>query len=76
MNLILCRNVLIYFTKKLQNRVVKLFLDSLTAAGFLCLGSKESLQFSQYSNQFKIFVAKEKIYQRKPGYGEQQDREV
>lgn len=76
MNLILCRNVLIYFTKKLQNRVIKLFLDSLTSSGFLCLGSKESLQFSEYAGQFKILVTKEKIYQRKPGYGENQKREV
>ncbi|NIM13703.1 MAG: protein-glutamate O-methyltransferase CheR [Candidatus Aminicenantes bacterium] len=76
MNLIVCRNVLIYFTKKLQNRVVKLFLDSLASAGFLCLGSKESLQFSEYANQFKVFVAKEKIYQRKPGYGEHQEGKV
>lgn len=76
MNVILCRNVLIYFTKKLQNRVVKLFLDSLTSAGFLCLGSKESLQFSEYTNQFKVFVAKEKIYQRKPGNREYQNKEV
>jgi chemotaxis protein methyltransferase CheR len=76
MNLILCRNVLIYFTKKLQNRVVKLFLDSLAPGGFLCLGSKESLQFTEYAGQFKEFAAKEKIYQRKPGYGEHQGEKV
>jgi chemotaxis protein methyltransferase CheR len=65
MNVILCRNVLIYFTKKLQNRVIKLFLDSLAPAGFLCLGSKESLQFSDYARYFDLYVAKEKIYQLK-----------
>jgi len=66
MNLILCRNVLIYFSKKLQNRVIKLFLDSLAPSGFICLGTKESLQFSDYSHHFYIVIDKEKIYQRKP----------
>jgi chemotaxis protein methyltransferase CheR len=67
MNVILCRNVLIYFNKKLQNRVVKLFLDSLAPAGFLGLGSKESLQFSEYYSYFSTFADKDKIYQLKPG---------
>jgi chemotaxis protein methyltransferase CheR len=67
MNVILCRNVLIYFTKKLQTRVIKLFMDSLTPSGFLCLGSKESLQFSKYFQYFKPHVGNEKIYQLKPG---------
>ncbi len=67
MNMVLCRNVLIYFTKKLQNRVIKLFLDSLTPAGFLCLGTKETIQFSDYSRHFTIFSEKDKIFQRKPG---------
>ena len=62
MNIILCRNVLIYFTKKLQARVVKLFVDSLAPSGFLCLGSKESLQFSEHFQRFDTVVDKEKIY--------------
>jgi chemotaxis protein methyltransferase CheR len=66
MNLILCRNVLIYFTKKLQNRVIKLFLESLAPSGFICLGTKETLQFSEHSYYFSTIVEKEKIYQRKP----------
>jgi chemotaxis protein methyltransferase CheR len=65
MNIILCRNVLIYFTKKLQNRVIKLFLDSLAPSAFLCLGSKESLQFSNFAHHFSLFVEKDKIYERK-----------
>ena len=52
MNLILCRNVLIYFDKDLQNRVLKLFLDSLCHGGFLCLGSKESIRFSECANDY------------------------
>ncbi len=66
MNLILCRNVLIYFTRKLQNRVIKLFMESLTPSGFLCLGTKETLQFSEYAQFFSSIVEKEKIFQRKP----------
>ena len=69
MNIILCRNVLIYFTKKLQSRVVKLFVDSLASKGFLCLGSKESLQFSEHFHRFETIVDKERIYQIKPGKG-------
>ncbi|MGD2088178.1 MAG: protein-glutamate O-methyltransferase CheR [Candidatus Aminicenantes bacterium] len=67
MNMILCRNVLIYFTKKLQTRVIQLFMDSLTPCGFLCLGSKESLQFSQHFSYFSPYLGKEKIYQLKAG---------
>ena len=70
MNVILCRNVLIYFTKKLQNRVIKLFMDSLAPSGFLCLGSKESLKFSQYYPYFNTSVEKEKIYQLKARGGD------
>ncbi len=65
MHMIVCRNVLIYFNKELQNKVLKLFLDSLTEGGFLCLGSKENLQFTEVSNRFKALNAKEKIYQKK-----------
>jgi chemotaxis protein methyltransferase CheR len=44
--LIMCRNVLIYFDKQLQDRVFRLFSDSLMQLGFLALGSKETLKFS------------------------------
>ncbi len=64
MNLILCRNVLIYFNRDLQNRVVGLFYDSLCPDGILCLGSKESLSFSKYTNAFDDVVKEEKIYRR------------
>ena len=65
MNLILCRNVLIYFTKELQNRVFKLFYDSLCHHGILCLGSKESLRFSGYADRFEGIVEDEKIYRKR-----------
>jgi chemotaxis protein methyltransferase CheR len=65
MNLIMCRNVLIYFDDDLENRVFGLFNNSLVRQGFLCLGSKESVTFSKYAKYFEEFVAKEKIYRKK-----------
>ena len=65
MNLVMCRNVLIYFNRDLQNRVLSLFYDSLCSNGVLCLGSKESVRFSQYSDAFEDLVREEKIYRKK-----------
>lgn len=65
MHLILCRNVLIYFNRELQNRVLAMFRDSLCYNGFLCLGSKETVQFSDVQDSFAEYAAKEKIYQSK-----------
>ena len=64
MHLILCRNVLIYFDKRLQSRVLTLLDDSLTYGGFLCLGMKETIQFSDIENKFKVFDEKTKVYQK------------
>ncbi|NEU08667.1 protein-glutamate O-methyltransferase CheR [Flavihumibacter sp. R14] len=61
--LILCRNVLIYFDKDLQNRVFNLFNESLQALGFLALGSKETLRFSSVIDMFKQ-VAPHKIWRK------------
>ncbi|WP_300670692.1 protein-glutamate O-methyltransferase CheR [Desulfoluna sp.] len=65
MNVIFCRNVLIYFNKELQNRVLQLFWDSLCPGGFLCLGSKESLRFSSVADKFDVVSEREKIYRKK-----------
>lgn len=64
MHLILCRNVLIYFDRSLQDRALGLFSESLTRKGFLVLGAKESLRFSTHSASFVDFVREEKIYQK------------
>lgn len=64
MHLIMCRNVLIYFDRNLQNRVVRLFYESLCPGGFLCLGTKESLKFSDYFNKFQGIVERENIYKK------------
>jgi chemotaxis protein methyltransferase CheR len=62
--LISCRNVLIYFNKKLQDRALGLFHDSLCHRGFLVLGSKETLDFSAYSQAFEALVKQERIYRK------------
>ena len=64
MNMVICRNVLIYFDRDLQNRAIGLFNESLLAGGILCLGSKESLQFNEHSSAFSSLVSKEKIYRK------------
>jgi len=69
MQMIVCRNVLIYFSQELQNRVIRLFFDSLCRGGILCLGSKESLRFSELSDKFEQLLPNEKIYQKKYGKG-------
>lgn len=60
--LILCRNVLIYFNQNLQNKVITLFYESLCPFGFLALGNKESLLFSDKKNNFNDVDKKEKIF--------------
>jgi chemotaxis protein methyltransferase CheR len=64
MHFVSCRNVMIYFDRTLQDRAVGLFRDSLARNGFLGLGSKESLRFSEHAKAFREFVREEKIYQR------------
>ena len=64
MNLVCCRNVLIYFDKELQNRVLRLFADSLRHGGFLCLGNKETLNFSAVEDQFEPIDRKQRIYKK------------
>jgi chemotaxis protein methyltransferase CheR len=65
MHLVFCRNVLIYFDRTLQNRVLGLFNDSLNYGGFLGLGSKETLQFSEVAERFKVIDDQAKIYQKR-----------
>ncbi|WP_460638108.1 CheR family methyltransferase [Larkinella harenae] len=62
-DLVLCRNVLIYFDKDLQDRTLKLFDESIGTLGYLALGSKETLNFSAIKPQYKLFH-KEKIWRK------------
>ncbi|WP_038032734.1 CheR family methyltransferase [Thermonema rossianum] len=63
-DLILCRNVMIYFNQTLQNEVLKLFHASLPRYGYLAIGSKESLIWCEYANKFIIVNNNEKIYKK------------
>jgi len=65
MNMIVCRNVLIYFKRELQSRVLNLFTDSLCQEGFLCLGTKESIMFLDSKNSYEEVAARERIYRKK-----------
>lgn len=64
-HLIICRNVLIYFNRSLQNKVLQLFSESLVKGGFLGLGSKENIIFSPIENSYKTIDSEQKIYQKK-----------
>ena len=64
-HLLICRNVLIYFNKDLQNKVIKLFTSSIIPGGYLCLGTKESIQFSESSQYYNAIFENEKIFKKK-----------
>lgn len=61
--LIVCRNVMIYFDQELQDTVLQLFDDSLESLGFLALGAKETIRFSSIAARFRQ-VEKEKIWRK------------
>lgn len=65
MQVILCRNVIIYFNRQLQDRVFNLFNDSLDLAGILCLGSKESLRFASCADRFEELDKAQRIYRKR-----------
>ncbi|MGB0835463.1 MAG: CheR family methyltransferase [Psychrobium sp.] len=64
-NLILCRNVLIYFGKPLQEKVFSLFSESILPLGYLCLGSHESLDYSRALTRYETVFDKHKVYRKK-----------
>ena len=63
-NVIFCRNVLIYFNNTLQERVQKLFLDSLETFGILGLGKKETLKYSNVIENYDVIDEEERLYRR------------
>ncbi|MDQ1813805.1 CheR family methyltransferase [Massilia sp. CCM 9210] len=63
-HLISCRNVMIYFNRKLQDRALGLFHESLCHRGFLGLGSKESLDFSAHADAFEPLVKAERVFRK------------
>jgi chemotaxis protein methyltransferase CheR len=64
-HLVSCRNVLIYFNRRLQDRALGLFHDSLVYRGHLGLGSKESLEFSAWGGAFEPVDARERLFRKK-----------
>ena len=65
MHVILCRNVLIYFDRPLQERVIRLFSESLDMGGYLCLGTKESLRFSGQEDTFDVINKSLRIFRKR-----------
>ena len=63
-NLIMCRNVMIYFEKNLQNAVHELFHKSLVNFGLLTLGRKESIRFTSHEDSYEEIDATERIYRK------------
>jgi chemotaxis protein methyltransferase CheR len=66
MHLVFCRNVLIYFERGLQDRVVDLLGRSLVNRGFLCLGAREHLHLSGHADAYDELAPGSKIFRRRP----------
>lgn len=64
MQLVSCRNVLIYFDRQLQSRALDLFYEALCRKGFLGIGLRESLRFSSHADAFAEFAREDRIYQK------------
>ena len=64
MHVVICRNVLIYFDRALQDRALNLFGNSLVNRGFLCLGDKETTNFSAVKEDFETYANKARIYRK------------
>lgn len=63
-NLIVCRNVLIYFNWQLQEKVIQLFDESLSLFGYLALGSKESIMLNSIKHKYEVIDERNKIYRK------------
>jgi chemotaxis protein methyltransferase CheR len=63
-HLVCCRNVMIYFNQELQTRALRLFTEALCNRGFLGLGSKESLRFSDVAPLYAEFASRERLYRK------------
>ena len=60
-----CRNVLIYFDRQLQDRAVGLFAEALCRRGFLGLGARETLRFTSHAARFSEVAREERLYQKR-----------
>jgi len=64
-HVILCRNVMIYFSNELQEKVLNLFDNSLITRGFLCLGMQETLGCTQLEEKYEVISQETKIYRKR-----------
>jgi chemotaxis protein methyltransferase CheR len=62
--LVSCRNVMIYFNPELQSRALRLFDEALCTRGFLGLGAMENLAFSGVADRFTEYCTVERIYRK------------
>jgi chemotaxis protein methyltransferase CheR len=65
MQMVFCRNVLIYFKQPLKDRALNLFHSTLAAGGFLCLGTKEALEGRQIAPRFEEISPRSRIYRKR-----------
>jgi chemotaxis protein methyltransferase CheR len=63
-HLILCRNVMIYFRRELQERVHRLFYDSLIRFGYLGLGKSEAVRFTSFGSSYEVIDARERVFRK------------
>ncbi len=63
-NLIVCRNVMIYFDSTLQSRVHELFYESLVRLGVLALGQRESIGLSPFEDRYEVLDPEERIFRK------------
>ena len=63
-NVIVCRNVMIYFDRSLQARVHRLFYESLAMFGVLALGHKEAITFSPYEDRYEELDREERLFRK------------
>jgi chemotaxis protein methyltransferase CheR len=63
-NVVVCRNVMIYFNRPLQERVHALLYGSLARRGFLGLGNRESLRFTPFENRYEVVDSAERLYRK------------
>jgi chemotaxis protein methyltransferase CheR len=65
MQAVICRNVLIYFNRELQDAVLQMFWESLDHGGYLCLGNNESISFTSVEKRFDVVDAQARIYRKR-----------
>lgn len=63
-NLVLIRNVLIYFNEELRGKVLDLLHESMASFGILALGKRESLKFSKLESAYEELDSAMKLYKR------------